>query len=171
MQAGKDVFVEKPASVYVDEGQKMVQAARKYNARRPGGHHAAFGRLLQEGRRDRSERPDRRSDVLPHVAERIGQQGALGEARGRTGSRGSRLGDVAGAGAARALQSKPLGRRGGEVPDVSIFLGLRGRRHDRLGCAPDRSRPSVFRRADAARRFRRWATSSTWTTTRKRQTR
>src|SRR6266545_3334234 len=30
-KAGKDVFVEKPASVYVEEGRKMVQAARKYN--------------------------------------------------------------------------------------------------------------------------------------------
>lgn len=30
-KAGKDVYVEKPASVYVEEGQKMVQAARKYN--------------------------------------------------------------------------------------------------------------------------------------------
>jgi predicted dehydrogenase len=30
-KAGKDVYVEKPASVYVDEGMKMVQAARKYN--------------------------------------------------------------------------------------------------------------------------------------------
>src|SRR5512139_126768 len=30
-KAGKDVYVEKPACVYVDEGPKMVQAARKYN--------------------------------------------------------------------------------------------------------------------------------------------
>src|SRR5260221_3707028 len=30
-KAGKDVYVEKPASVYLEEGQKMVQAARKYN--------------------------------------------------------------------------------------------------------------------------------------------
>jgi predicted dehydrogenase len=29
-KAGKDVYVEKPACVYVEEGQKMVQAARKY---------------------------------------------------------------------------------------------------------------------------------------------
>ncbi len=29
-KAGKDVYVEKPACVYVDEGTKMVQAARKY---------------------------------------------------------------------------------------------------------------------------------------------
>jgi predicted dehydrogenase len=30
-KAGKDVYVEKPISVTVDEGTKMVQAARKYN--------------------------------------------------------------------------------------------------------------------------------------------
>jgi len=30
-QAGKDVYVEKPLSYNIDEGRKMVQAARKYN--------------------------------------------------------------------------------------------------------------------------------------------
>lgn len=30
-KAGKDVYVEKPISVTIEEGQKMVQAARKYN--------------------------------------------------------------------------------------------------------------------------------------------
>ena len=30
-QAGKDVYVEKPVSFTIDEGRKMVQAARKYN--------------------------------------------------------------------------------------------------------------------------------------------
>jgi predicted dehydrogenase len=30
-KAGKDVYVEKPVSVTVDEGRKMVEAARKYN--------------------------------------------------------------------------------------------------------------------------------------------
>lgn len=30
-QAGKDVYVEKPISYTIDEGRKMVQAARKYN--------------------------------------------------------------------------------------------------------------------------------------------
>lgn len=30
-QAGKDVYVEKPVSYTIDEGRKMVQAARKYN--------------------------------------------------------------------------------------------------------------------------------------------
>ncbi|MBI3208627.1 MAG: Gfo/Idh/MocA family oxidoreductase [Candidatus Solibacter usitatus] len=30
-KAGKDVYVEKPICVYIDEGKKMVEAARKYN--------------------------------------------------------------------------------------------------------------------------------------------
>jgi len=41
-KAGKDVWVEKPASTYVEEGQKMVQAARKY------------GRVVQAGSMQRS---------------------------------------------------------------------------------------------------------------------
>src|SRR3954468_22433360 len=30
VKAGKDVYVEKPSCVYIEEGQKMVEAARKY---------------------------------------------------------------------------------------------------------------------------------------------
>ncbi len=41
-QAGKDVYVEKPISVTIDEGRKMVQAARKYN------------RIVQVGTQQRS---------------------------------------------------------------------------------------------------------------------
>jgi len=36
-KAGKDVWVEKPSCTYVEEGQKMVQAARKYNRVVQGG--------------------------------------------------------------------------------------------------------------------------------------
>jgi predicted dehydrogenase len=36
-KAGKDVYVEKPACVYVDEGLKMVEAARKYKRVVQGG--------------------------------------------------------------------------------------------------------------------------------------
>jgi predicted dehydrogenase len=36
-KAGKDVYVEKPACVYVEEGIKMVEAARKYNRVVQGG--------------------------------------------------------------------------------------------------------------------------------------
>lgn len=36
-KAGKDVYVEKPAFVYLDEGPRMVEAARKYNRVVQGG--------------------------------------------------------------------------------------------------------------------------------------
>jgi predicted dehydrogenase len=55
-KAGKDVFVEKPASVYVEEGQKMVQAARKYNRvvqagtmQRSGGYFKKAAELIKSG--------------------------------------------------------------------------------------------------------------------------
>ena len=37
-KAGKDVYVEKPACVYLDEGPKMIEAARKYNRVVQGGN-------------------------------------------------------------------------------------------------------------------------------------
>jgi predicted dehydrogenase len=55
-KAGKDVYVEKPASVYVEEGQKMVQAARKYNRvvqagtmQRSGGYFQKAAELVAAG--------------------------------------------------------------------------------------------------------------------------
>ncbi len=55
-KAGKDVFVEKPASVYVEEGQKMVQAARKYKRvvqagtmQRSGGYFKKAAEIVQSG--------------------------------------------------------------------------------------------------------------------------
>ena len=55
-KAGKDVYVEKPASVYVDEGQKMVQAARKYKKivqagtmQRSGGFFQKAKELVKSG--------------------------------------------------------------------------------------------------------------------------
>jgi predicted dehydrogenase len=55
-KAGKDVYVEKPASVYVDEGRKMVQAARKYNRvvqagtmQRSGGYFKKAAELVAGG--------------------------------------------------------------------------------------------------------------------------
>lgn len=55
-KAGKDVFVEKPASVYVEEGQKMVQAARKYKRvvqagtmQRSGGYFLKAAELVKSG--------------------------------------------------------------------------------------------------------------------------
>ena len=55
-KAGKDVYVEKPISVAVDEGRKMVQAARKYNRvvqvgtqQRSGVHFQKATQLVKEG--------------------------------------------------------------------------------------------------------------------------
>jgi predicted dehydrogenase len=54
-QAGKDVYVEKPASHNVREGRRMVQAARKYN------------RVVQVGMQGRSIEHKRRAIELLHA--------------------------------------------------------------------------------------------------------
>ncbi|MGH9543451.1 MAG: Gfo/Idh/MocA family protein [Terriglobales bacterium] len=51
-QAGKDVYVEKPICVHVDEGKKMVEAARHYN------------RVVQVGTQQRSGRSFQRAVEL-----------------------------------------------------------------------------------------------------------
>jgi predicted dehydrogenase len=55
-KAGKDVFVEKPSAVYVEEGQKMVQAARKYKRvvqagtmQRSGGYFKKAAEIVKSG--------------------------------------------------------------------------------------------------------------------------
>ncbi len=59
-QAGKDVYVEKPISYCIDEGRKMVEAARKYK------------RVVQAGTQSRS------STVVKEAAKFI-QEGKLGK--------------------------------------------------------------------------------------------
>lgn len=59
-QAGKDVYVEKPISYNIVEGQKMVAAARKYN------------RIMQTGTQNRSNRLVRKAIQLVH-------DGAIGD--------------------------------------------------------------------------------------------
>ncbi|HMB28841.1 MAG TPA: Gfo/Idh/MocA family oxidoreductase, partial [Blastocatellia bacterium] len=55
-QASKDVYVEKPVSSAVDEGSKMVQAARKYNRvvqvgtqQRSGDHYQKAAEIIRGG--------------------------------------------------------------------------------------------------------------------------
>jgi predicted dehydrogenase len=55
-KAGKDVYVEKPSCVYVEEGRKMVMAARKYNRivqggtmQRSGGYFKKAAELVAAG--------------------------------------------------------------------------------------------------------------------------
>jgi len=54
--AGKDVYVEKPMTVFIDEGKWMIQAARKYNRivtvgtqRRQGKGVAAAKKVIESG--------------------------------------------------------------------------------------------------------------------------
>ena len=49
-KAGKDVYVEKPACVYVEEGVKMVEAARKYNRVVQGGTMQRSGAFFKKAR-------------------------------------------------------------------------------------------------------------------------
>src|ERR1051326_4490364 len=49
-KAGKDVYVEKPACVYVDEGVKMVQAARKYKRVVQAGTMQRSGEFFKKAR-------------------------------------------------------------------------------------------------------------------------
>jgi predicted dehydrogenase len=49
-KAGKDVWVEKPACVYVDEGPKMVEAARKYKRVVQAGTMQRSGGFFQKAR-------------------------------------------------------------------------------------------------------------------------
>jgi predicted dehydrogenase len=49
-KAGKDVWVEKPACVYVEEGQKMVEAARKYKRVVQAGTMQRSGAFFQKAR-------------------------------------------------------------------------------------------------------------------------
>ena len=56
-KAGKDVYVEKPISVTIEEGQKMVQAARKYKRvvqagtmQRSGAHFQEATKMVMDGK-------------------------------------------------------------------------------------------------------------------------
>jgi predicted dehydrogenase len=49
-KAGKDVYVEKPACVYVEEGAKMVEAARKYKRVVQAGTMQRSGGFFQKAR-------------------------------------------------------------------------------------------------------------------------
>ena len=47
-QAGKHVYVEKPASHNIWEGRKMIEASRKYNVRVQVGFQSRSGNNMQE---------------------------------------------------------------------------------------------------------------------------
>ena len=160
-KAGKDVYVEKPACVYVEEGQKMVQAARKYNRVVQAGTMQRSGGYFLEGRGTRQERRPRRRHVLPCLPERTDARKGFGNPPDSDPPADLDWDMWLGPAPEVPFNREPLGREDGHLPDLSLFLGLRGRRHDRLGCAPDRSAAPVLRRSDADRDLRAWAASST----------
>ena len=91
-KAGKDVYVEKPACVYVEEGQKMVQAARKYKRvvqagtmQRSGGYFQKAAEIVKSGEPGRDH-------LLPRLAVRPGQAGRRRQSAGRQPSRGAWIG-------------------------------------------------------------------------------
>ena len=62
-QAGKDVYVEKPLSLCVAEGRKMVEAVRKYNRVSQVGIHRRSFSIRQGCGRDRAQRRDREGQL------------------------------------------------------------------------------------------------------------
>ena len=153
-KAGKDVYVEKPACVYVEEGQKMVEAARKYKRvvqagtmQRSGGYFQKAAEIVKSGGLGEI--------TFCHAWQSgLTKQEGEGNPAGRQPSRGPGLGSVAGAGAQGALQREPLGSHAEALVHIPLLLGLRRRRDDGLGRPPDRSAAPVLRRSHAHRRLR-----------------
>ena len=79
VQAGKDVYVEKPLSHTIWEGRKLVEAARKY------------GRLVQHGTQSRSD--GRRKQAVEYM--RAGKLGKVKVARGLCYKRRDSIGKLA----------------------------------------------------------------------------
>ena len=100
--AGKDVYVEKPMTVFIDEGKWMIQAARKYNRivavgtqRRQGKGVAAAKKVVESGTAGQDSLGAH--GVVPQYLSRVRQ-----DARFRSAAR-TRLRHVARAGAQEAL--------------------------------------------------------------------
>ncbi len=102
IEAGADVYLQKPISVDVHEGEAILAAARKHRARRANRHaaqkYAALDRREKAGCRCGpvgESRPRGNVLLFPHASQR--------KSVGRAGARFSRLRNVDRAGAAAAL--------------------------------------------------------------------
>ena len=116
MEAGADVYLQKPISRDVLEGEAMVAAARKHKQVVQVGtqrKHAASARSEEERHRGRAARQDRAGRsllLLPYAGER--------QPAGQRGARVFRLRDVDRPGAAAALRQPPT------RPLVADFHGV-----------------------------------------------
>ena len=102
-QAGKDVYVEKPICVAVEEGKKMVEAARKYKRvvqvglwQRSNLHFQKAVQLVQDGLIGKVS-------LCAHLELFQHLPGGHRQSAGFRPARGTRLGHVAGAGAESAV--------------------------------------------------------------------
>ena len=132
MRAGKDVYCEKPLTLTIDEGKRLVEAQAKTK------------RILQTGSQQRSDKNFRLACELV----RNGRLGKIkevdvwlpaGPPRGAVqagpGAQGLRLGPVAGPDAGRRV------RAGADPRHLPLLVGLLRRDDDRLGGPPQRHRP------------------------------
>ena len=69
-KAGKDVWVEKPICTTVEEGQKMMAAARKYNRVVQVGTMQRSGDVFKRASEDRSQWAAREDYDGPHLERR-----------------------------------------------------------------------------------------------------
>ena len=146
IQAGKDVYVEKPVSHNVWEGRQIVNAARKYN------------RIVQTGTQSRSSR----TGIFEAVEwVQAGNLGKIKLARGLCYKRRRSIGKIREAPAAGARDTVDYDLWCGPAPKeplhaqeaplrLALDLGLRQRRPRQPGHPPDGHRPLVPRR-DGAR--------------------
>ena len=162
-KAGKDVYVEKPACVYVEEGQKMVQAARKYNRIVQAGTMQRSGGYFKKGRGTGDRAAPCGEITFCHAFQSGVSPSAKATAIRPTASRRPDLDWDMWLGPAPKVpfNANRWGVENGDLPHLPLLLGLRRRRHDRLGRPPDRSAASVLRRTHAVRRSSRWGASST----------
>ena len=139
-QAGKDVYVEKPTSVAIVEGRKMVEAARKYNRivqvgtqQRSAKHFQQAAKLVQDGGIGK---------VAAVRCWNVGNQSPDGIGNPPDGDPPADLDWDLWLGPAPkpAVQRQPLRRRAHQLLVLPLVLGLRRRHDDRLGRAPDRHR-------------------------------
>ena len=149
-KAGKDVYVEKPACVYVEEGVKMVEAARKYKRVVQGGTMQRSGEFFQKAREIVKSGDLGDITFCRTFQAGLTQEGGLRQSAGFAIRPPGLDWDMwLGPAPKRPFNAEPLGRGGRALVHLPLLLGLRRRRHDRLGRAPARYRAVRLRRSHA----------------------